>query len=190
MKLPTIEKPTLLIDPSRVKNNIRRMADKARQQGVRFRPHFKTHQSDQIGEWFREQGVTAITVSSVDMALYFAERGWEDITIAFPVNWRQLEKLWTLARAIRLGLLVESVESAGWLDQNLTAPVNVWIEVDEGSGRSGVHWEDTHTLRQLAEKIQQSSHHRFKGLLTHAGRIYGSSTVDEIKPSIPRQSSA
>ena len=70
MKLPTIEKPTLLIDPIRVQNNIRRMAEKARRQNVRFRPHFKTHQSALVGEWFRDQGVSAITVSSVDMALY------------------------------------------------------------------------------------------------------------------------
>jgi D-serine deaminase-like pyridoxal phosphate-dependent protein len=181
MKLPNIEKPTLLLDSVRVQNNIQRMVDKARQQGIRFRPHFKTHQSEQIGEWFREQGVNAITVSSVDMALYFADRGWEDITIAFPVNWRQLEKLWTLAKAIRLGLLVESVESADWLDQNLSTPVNVWIEVDEGSGRSGVPWDDTEPLLEIAKRIRGSPDHQLKGLLTHAGRIYGSNTVEEIK---------
>ena len=181
MKLPNIEKPTLLLDPTRVQKNIRRMAEKARQQGIRFRPHFKTHQSDQIGEWFREQGVSAITVSSVDMALYFADCGWTDITIAFPVNWRQLEKLWVLARTVQLGLLVESVDSAAWLEQNLNVPVSLWVEVDEGSGRSGIPWEDTSTLLQLVGKIQQSSHHQFKGLLTHAGRIYTSDSVEEIK---------
>jgi D-serine deaminase-like pyridoxal phosphate-dependent protein len=181
MKLPTIEKPTLLLEPTRVQKNIQRMAEKARMQGIRFRPHFKTHQSEQIGEWFREQGVSAITVSSVDMALYFADCGWQDITIAFPVNWRQLEKLWSLAQSIQLGLLVESPESVEWLEKNLSVPVNLWIEVDEGSGRSGVPWDDTNTLLHLAERILLSSHHQFEGLLTHAGRIYGSSTVGEIE---------
>ncbi len=181
MKLPTIEKPTLLLDPSRVQMNIQRMAQKARTQGIRFRPHFKTHQSEHIGEWFREQGVSAITVSSVDMALYFAACGWQDITIAFPVNWRQVEKLWSLAQSIQLGLLVESHESVEWLEKNLGVPANVWIEVDEGSGRSGIPWDDTNTLRYLVERIGMSSPHQFKGLLTHAGRIYGSSTVAEIE---------
>jgi D-serine deaminase-like pyridoxal phosphate-dependent protein len=181
MKLPTIEKPTLLLDLTRVQKNIQRMAEKARTQGIRFRPHFKTHQSEHIGEWFREQGVSTITVSSVDMALYFAGCGWQDITIAFPVNWKQLEKLWSLAQSIQLGLLVESHESVDWLEKNLSIPVNVWIEVDEGSGRSGVSWDDLQAILHLAERIRLSSHHQFKGLLTHAGRIYGSGTVGEIK---------
>jgi D-serine deaminase-like pyridoxal phosphate-dependent protein len=181
MKLPSIEKPTLLLDPIRVQKNIQRMAEKARTQGIRFRPHFKTHQSEQIGEWFREQNVSAITVSSVDMALYFANDGWRDITIAFPVNWRQLEKLWSLAQSTRLGLLVESSESAAWLEENLSIPVNIWIEVDEGSGRSGLPWDDPKGILNLVEVVCHSSHHHFAGLLTHAGRIYGSRSVDEIE---------
>jgi D-serine deaminase-like pyridoxal phosphate-dependent protein len=81
-----IQKPTLLLSRQRAMANIEKMAQKALHSGVRFRPHFKTHQSAQVGEWFREFGVEAITVSSVEMALYFAQHGWRDITIAFPVN--------------------------------------------------------------------------------------------------------
>ena len=33
-----------------------------------FRPHFKTHQSAEIGSWFRDFGVTRITVSSRESA--------------------------------------------------------------------------------------------------------------------------
>src|SRR5512140_3613959 len=110
-----IVKPTLLVDESRVRGNIARMAEKARRQGVRFRPHFKTHQSVEIGEWFREEGVHQITVSSLDMAEYFAAAGWDDITLAFPVNLRQLPGLSSLAWRVRLGLLIESPESAAAL---------------------------------------------------------------------------
>ena len=51
-----IVKPTIVLDELRVRSNIRRMAHRARQNQVRFRPHFKTHQSAAIGEWFRERG--------------------------------------------------------------------------------------------------------------------------------------
>ena len=105
--------------------------------------------------------------------------GWEDILIAFPVNWRQVEKLWSLAKKIRLGVLVESTASANWLEKNLGASVDVWIEVDEGSGRSGIPWEDFQSVLQVAELFRASQHH-FRGLLTHAGRIYGSGTAEEI----------
>ena len=79
------------------------MAEKARQSKVTFRPHFKTHQSIEIGSWFRDEGVQKITVSSVDMAEYFASDGWNDITIAFPLNIRQLPQIQELAGRINLG---------------------------------------------------------------------------------------
>ena len=73
----SVTKPTFVVDPVICRRNIARMADKARGAGLKFRPHFKTHQSAAIGAWFREEGVTAITVSSVSMARYFAVRRME-----------------------------------------------------------------------------------------------------------------
>ncbi len=124
-----IEKPTLLLDAEKAHRNIHRMAEKANRQQARFRPHFKTHQSAEIGEWFRPEGVTAITVSSVDMAYYFAHNGWQDITIAFTVNLRQIGALRELARQIHLELLVESAETVSFLQENLPFPVDVWVKI-------------------------------------------------------------
>ena len=140
--LDELERPTLLVNPSIAQQNIAFMAEKARRQGIRFRPHFKTHQSAAIGEWFRAVGVTAITVSSVDMALYFAEAGWDDITIAFPVNIRQMTSLNSLARRIHLGLLVESLESVLYLQNELETAVDIWLKIDSGSGRTGLAWDN------------------------------------------------
>jgi D-serine deaminase-like pyridoxal phosphate-dependent protein len=70
-----ITKPTLIIDEAQVKANIQKMVKKCILNNIRFRPHFKTHQSIRIGKWFRKEGVRKITVSSVDMARYFAEDG-------------------------------------------------------------------------------------------------------------------
>jgi len=58
------------------------MAARARQFGLHFRPHFKTHQAAALGDLFRAEDVTSITVSSLHMARYFARNGWRDITIA------------------------------------------------------------------------------------------------------------
>ena len=181
MSLQDINKPTLLLDAHRTQRNIRRMAEKARLQGVNFRPHFKTHQSAVIGAWFRQVGVSAITVSSVDMALYFARHGWDDITIAFPVNLRQAAELEHLASTIRLGLLVESPHAAEALQARLKAPLRLWIEVDEGSRRSGLSWEQPEAIYTLAQAIQRFPQFHFEGLLTHAGRIYGAASLEEIK---------
>jgi len=50
----SIEQPTLLLDEAAARRNIRFMAEKATRLGLVFRPHFKTHQSAVIGEWFRD----------------------------------------------------------------------------------------------------------------------------------------
>lgn len=175
-----IVKPTIVLDELRVRSNIRRMAQRARQNHVRFRPHFKTHQSAVIGDWFREEGVTAITTSSVTMATYFADHGWNDITIAFPANVREIDQINQLAARVRLQLLIESEATAQILDGRLTAPVGAWIEVDAGSGRSGVAWDDGGTLHTVANAITSSKLLRLQGLLTHAGNSYAARSLQAV----------
>ena len=97
----SIQTPTLILNEEQAKKNLMVMGKKASTQNIRFRPHFKTHQSAQIGEWFRDAGVTQITVSSAAMAEYFIENGWKDILIAFPVNIREIGKIcaaWVVGR--------------------------------------------------------------------------------------------
>ncbi|MBP7999702.1 MAG: alanine racemase [Chloroflexi bacterium] len=174
--LSLIEKPTLLLDKQKVWRNISRMVEKANRAGVRLRPHFKTHQSATIGSWFQAQGINDITVSSVDMAAYFAHHGWDDITLAFPVNWREIGKINQLAATIRLNLLVESRETGHFLSQNLTQPVSVWLKVDTGYGRTGIHWTEKEQVIRVAESIAAASHLTLTGLLTHTGHAYGPTT--------------
>lgn len=167
-----ITKPTLLLDAAKAQQHIARMAQKAQASGVRLRPHFKTHQSAVVGEWFRQQGVQAITVSSVEMARTFAGHGWADITIAFPVNVRQIAEITALARQVRLGLLVESVETAVFLHQNLPAPADIWLKIDVGYHRTGMDWQDEGLVTAVAQAISAAPQLRFVGLLTHAGHTY------------------
>lgn len=176
-----IEKPTLVVDSARVERNIQRMADKAVKSGVVFRPHFKTHQSPVIGEFFRKKGVNKITVSSVDMAFFFAEEGWDDITIAFPVNILQIDRINQLAGMIKLHLLVESTETIRFLADHITDHVSVWIEVDTGQKRSGIDAEDKDSILNCASAIEALKNLSFGGLLTHAGHTYRASSTEEIK---------
>lgn len=174
----TLTRPTLLLDEARCRGNIRRMAEKAKRSGVRFRPHFKTHQSAMIGEWFRPHGVTAITVSSVGMAQYFAAHGWDDITIAFPVNLREINAINTLARTLRLGLLLESFEAIRFLAGHLRAPVDVWLKADVGAQRTGIPVDNHATFIALAHEIAKSLNLHLRGVLTHAGQTYHAASPD------------
>jgi len=55
MKL-NVTKPTLLLDIQKAQKNIALMAEKAITNDIRFRPHFKNHQSAEIGKWFKKFG--------------------------------------------------------------------------------------------------------------------------------------
>lgn len=81
-----ITRPTLLLDENKMLANLQRMLEKAERTGTELIPHFKTHQSKEIGQLIKEKGVKKITVSSMKMAEYFAQNGWNDITVAFPFN--------------------------------------------------------------------------------------------------------
>lgn len=175
-----IDKPTLLLDEETARRNIRRMAERARQLDVRFRPHFKTHQSAAVGEWFREEGVAAITTSSVDMAAYFARHGWNDITIAFPANLRQTESIAELADSSRLGLLIESSETVRKMDEAVRSKADAWIKIDVGAGRTGLPWNAVEPAAQVVEAVQRTRRLRLRGLLTHAGHNYAARGTEEV----------
>lgn len=175
-----ISKPTVVIDKSICLSNIHYMVEKARKHGLKFRPHFKTHQSSTIGNWFRDAGVEAITVSSVSMAQYFAEYGWNDITIAFPVNVRQIADINELAARIQLNVLVENVEALTLLKKKLTSNIGVYIEIDTGNFRSGVEISRINQVDELISIMKGSRFIEFKGFLSHTGQTYAARSVDEI----------
>jgi len=175
-----MKEPTLLVDKQKCVANIKMMKAKADKAEIVFRPHFKTHQSATVGEWFREEGVEKITVSSVRMAKYFAEHGWNDITIAFPVNILELDDINSLAEKITLNLLVETVGVARFLDSYLNAGVNVFIKIDSGYHRTGIWCENVTEIETLVEEINSSERLTLLGFLTHSGQNYNAEDEKEI----------
>src|SRR5262245_44367973 len=140
-----ITRPTLLLDESKCRSNIRRMAEKAKRRGIRLRPHFKTHQSHEVGRWIRESGIDACTASSVRMAQYFAEDGWKDITVAFPLNALESEVIRELSGKIQLNLTAVNEDAVRLLQERVKGSIGVFIEVDTGYHRSGVQPDDYKT---------------------------------------------
>ncbi len=167
-----IVRPTLVIDKEICLRNIERMAKKAKSKNLFFRPHFKTHQSIIIGEWFRDFGVTAITVSSVQMAQYFAKNGWNDITIAFPVNVHEIDAINKLASEINLNILIENKESLEYITKFIKSHVGVFIEIDTGHNRTGISPNKTNLIDRMIEILKENSFFHFKGFLSHTGHTY------------------
>ncbi len=176
-----IRRPTLVLDRARAVSNIERMAARASSSGIALRPHFKTHQSLGVGRWFRDVGVSTIAVSSVAMARYFAEDGWTDITVAFPVNVRELDDIAELAERVRLGVLVDSRDAARALARRAGAPLRVWLKIDTGYGRAGVAWDDGARITAVADEILGGSSLEFAGVLSYNGLTYMERTPEGVR---------
>jgi D-serine deaminase-like pyridoxal phosphate-dependent protein len=175
-----ITKPTLLIDEKKSRANIRRMAEKANANGVELRPHFKTHQSLEIGRWFSQAGISKATVSSLDMADFFSSE-WNDITVAFPLNILQIETVNKLASKIQLNLITDDAGTVGFLSKNLANKIRLFIEVNVGQNRSGVEAGDYDAIDQILSVISATDMIEYAGFLGHAGQSYQCRTKEEIE---------
>ncbi|MCG8525878.1 MAG: alanine racemase [Opitutales bacterium] len=167
-----ISSPTLLLDEVKCRRNISKMCKKAKQASVCFRPHFKTHQSIEIGSWFRAEGVHKITVSSLRMAHYFAEASWGNILIAFPVNPLETDGYEKLAEKCRLSTIVDQVESIRILAEQTASPIDCYLDIDTGYKRTGITWNDHETIGSYLKLIEKSKNLRFAGFYCHPGNTY------------------
>ncbi|MEN8203676.1 MAG: alanine racemase [Bacteroidota bacterium] len=170
--------PELILDTQKCLHNIEKMAQKARHNNLSFRPHCKTHQSAGIGNWFRDFGISKITVSSFPMAGYFARAGWKDILVAFPFDPAQLKILNGLSEKVRISILIDSPDILPFLDR-IDARVSFYIDVDSGYERTGVRTEEITTLERIIEDSKKNKNLSFSGFYCHAGHSYKTSDPSE-----------
>ncbi len=178
--MQNITTPTLLLNDQICQTNIKKMKEKASHNALAFKPHMKTHQSAEVGRWMSDMGVEAITVSSIQMAEYFADHGWDDITIAFPCNTRQATAIYDLAQKVSLTLLINKAYTAKQLDQQLTTSVNTYIEIDTGSERTGLAPEHISEIKSLIKAINDTEYINWVGFYSHAGHSYSCRNEQEI----------
>ena len=137
--------PYLVVDEQVLQLNLTAMAAHAHKLGVSLRPHAKTHKSVEVARRQLAHGAIGLTLATVAEAEVFANAGFNDIFIAYPV-WAEgprADRLRALARRVRLRVGVDSITSARMLAHAATsgqhpAPLAVAIEVDSGHHRSGV----------------------------------------------------
>jgi D-serine deaminase-like pyridoxal phosphate-dependent protein len=174
-ELPT---PALLLDLDVLEGNLRRMATRCTELGVRLRPHVKTHKCIEIALGQRELGAAGITVSTLHEARVFADAGFDDITWAFPFNLSRIPEAVELADRVRLGVTVDSLEAVEALAAT-GAPVRVWLKVDCGYHRAGVS-PDSSKAVAISARISESETLEFAGLLSHSGNAYAAGSPGHI----------
>lgn len=171
--------PTLLLDRQKCLRNIEMMVLRAAGQQMALRPHFKTHQSAEIGGWFRDLGISSITVSSFRMAEYFAGAGWKDILVAFPFHPGEVKDLESISERCNLSILVDSPAALPFLN-HLPGLIGLYIDIDTGYGRTGVRAEDPELIGQIIAKAAANRHLEFRGFYCHAGHSYRAASRKEL----------
>lgn len=128
--------PYLVVDAERLDANIVRAAEWAAQRGVVLRPHAKTHKIPEIARRQLAAGAIGLTVATVAEAEVFADAGFADLFIAYPLwlDEPRRRRVAALGEHLRLHVGCDS-EEAG---RRLPPAARVLIEVDSGHHRSGV----------------------------------------------------
>ena len=186
-ELPT---PAVLVERSRLQDNIARMQALADQEKVALRPHTKTHKSVRLAQMQREAGARGLTVAKVGEAEVLVEAGFDDIRLAYPiVSQDKLARLQRLADSARISFCVDTIEaarlaSASYHKAGLTC--EVMVEVDVGYGRCGVYWNDDDSVRFVKE-VAALPALRIAGILTHAGHSYNGPRESESKEEALRR---
>ncbi len=186
-ELPT---PAVLVERSRLHDNIARMQALAYQQEVALRPHTKTHKSVRLALMQQEAGARGLTVAKVGEAEVLVEAGFDDIRLAYPiVSQDKLSRLQRLADRARISFCVDTIEAARLASESYDKAgltCEVMVEVDVGYGRCGVYWDDDDSVRFVNEVAALPALH-IAGILTHAGHSYNGPGESESKEQALRR---
>ena len=178
-----IDTPALVIDLDRVEKNLQQMQQKVDQYGAALRPHIKTHKIPELALRQIQLGACGITTAKVSEAEVMAQAGIKDIFIANQVvAYQKLKRLVTLSRKVNVAVGLDSIAGARRLSESFAAAgatVAYLIEINSGLNRCGVA-PGRETIA-LAKAVQSLPAINFKGIFTHAGQVYGKTSLAEVR---------
>jgi D-serine deaminase-like pyridoxal phosphate-dependent protein len=136
-----IQTPCLVVDRDVLEGNLVAMADRAHDLGLALRPHAKTHKCVEVARRQVALGAVGLTVATVGEAEVFADAGFTDLFIAYPV-WAagaRGRRLSALAERVTLRVGADSAEGVELVARALAGTeAEVVVEVDSGHHRTGV----------------------------------------------------
>lgn len=181
--IATLRTPAVLIDRATAIRNIDRMQAEASARGLRLRPHSKTHKSPVVARWQIERGAVGICCAKLGEAEVFADAGFTDIRLPYPISPSNADRVIALLDRTRLSFILDHVGVAKqWSEQMTRAgrEVDILVKVDVGFHRCGIDPDTRETLPTI-KAIASLPGLRFRGLLSHAGQTYHAHSEDGLR---------
>src|SRR6188474_3188110 len=112
MRIADLSTPQVLVDRTRLIENINRIQTLADAAGVVLRPHAKTHKSAAIARWQIARGAAGICCAKVGEAEVFADAGIASIRIPYPVDPRNAGRVLALIDRASISIIVDHLAVA------------------------------------------------------------------------------
>jgi D-serine deaminase-like pyridoxal phosphate-dependent protein len=175
--------PAVIVDLDIVDRNIAHAAAQFQKQGIKHRPHIKTHKSVYLTGLQTAAGAQGITCAKLGEAEIFAAAGYRDILVAYPIiGDSKLERLGKLSSNLKVTTCVDSIEGARSLSALGVAigkKLPVYIEVNVGFDRCGVRSGEE--VLRFAQEVSMLPGLQIEGVMSYAGHINDQKTVQDIR---------
>jgi D-serine deaminase-like pyridoxal phosphate-dependent protein len=185
-KLDRLETPRLLLDADRLARNCAAMRARCGALGVRLRPHLKTAKSLEVAREALAGETSAITVSTLHEAEFFARNGYRDILSASGIVPGKLAHAARIQRESGCDLILVTdalavAEAAARFAEANNVTLSFLIEIDCGEHRSG-QLPDAPEVVAIARALHGAPRLRLRGVMAHAGHSYGADAPSAVVP--------
>ena len=135
-----LDTPAVVVDLDRMDARIASMAALMRERGIALRPHAKTHKSIEVARRQIEAGAVGLTVATIGEAEVFADAGFTDLFIAYPLiaggpKADRLRRLASRCVALGRGGFDRGGRSAGGRDEGCDRPLCASSSRSTAAGR-------------------------------------------------------
>lgn len=184
-KLSEIETPSLIVNTNILQKNIENMANFTKNQNINLRPHTKTHKCPEIAKMQIRDGAIGIAVAKVSEAEVMAKAGIKDIQIANEVVApKKIMKLISLLEKCKITIAVDNKKNVDMISKLMKEnnfSIEVLVDIDVGLHRCGISYRNPEKIVSFIKFINSLPCVNFKGIMTHAGQVYKSKNINEVK---------
>lgn len=154
-----LDSPAMVVYPHRIKENINKLLSIQPNRNL-LRPHIKTSKLKEVARLLLDAGISRFKCATIAEAGMLAMAGAKDILLAYQPTGPKIQRLISLQienPSVQFSCLIDNEKSAKEIatlafSNNLNLPV--WIDLNIGMGRTGIHVSEAYALYKTCSTIK------------------------------------